>query len=125
MHHHRYHYQISKWFIATALLLLMNQVSAQTTTVSGIVTDAETQDPIPYASVFFKGGKGVTADSTGHFEIATSRILNQLVVSYIGYKTKTVSIKVGVSQTLNIELTLDQTKDLSNIVVKSKKTIRL
>ena len=123
MDHHRNHYQISKWFIATFLLLLVNIVQAQTTTVSGIVIDAETEDPIPFASIFFKGGKGVTADSTGHYEISTSRILNQLVVSYIGYKTKTVSVKVGTSQTINVELTLDKSKDLGNIVVKSKKKI--
>jgi hypothetical protein len=123
MDHHKGHYQIRKWFIAAVLLLLVNTISAQTTTVSGIIMDAETKDPIAYASVFFKGGKGVTADSTGHFEINTSRILNQLVVSYIGYKTKTVSIKIGVNQTINVELTLDKTKDLSNLVIKSKKKI--
>ncbi|HKG05967.1 MAG TPA: carboxypeptidase-like regulatory domain-containing protein, partial [Pedobacter sp.] len=92
MGQYKNHFQLTKWVISTVLVLLVNVCNAQTTTVSGIVMDASTKDPIPFASVYFKGGKGETADSTGHFEMTTSRIVNQLVVSYIGYKTKTVSI---------------------------------
>ena len=123
MDHHRPHYQTAKWFVAAILLLLVNTAFAQTTTVSGIVMDADTKDPIPFASVYFKGAKGTTADSTGHFELNTARIVNQLVASYIGYKTKTVSIKNGAYQTIDIELKLDASKDLSGVTIKSKKKI--
>ena len=123
MDHHRPHYQLSKWFLAATLLLLVNATFAQNTTVSGIVIDADTKDPIAFASVYFKGAKGTTADSTGHFELNTSRIVNQLVVSYIGYKTKIVSIKNGANQVVDVELKLDESKDLSKVVVKSKKKI--
>ena len=120
MDHQRYYVHFHKWLFSVFLLFIFNTAFAQTYTVSGIVIDADTKDPIPYASVFFKGGKGVTADSTGHFEISTSRILNQLVISYIGYKSKTVSIRVGVDQTINVELEIDESKDLGNVVIKSK-----
>ena len=123
MDHYRPHYQLSKWFLAATLLLLVNATFAQNTTVSGIVIDADTKDPIAFASVYFKGAKGTTADSTGHFELNTSRIVNQLVVSYIGYKTKIVSIKNGANQVVDVELKLDESKDLSKVVVKSKKKI--
>ncbi|MGZ3838132.1 MAG: DUF5686 family protein [Flavisolibacter sp.] len=123
MDHHRSPHQMTKWLIGTVLILLVNFAYAQTTEVSGIVLDAGTQDPIAFASVYFKGGKGTTADSTGQFDISTTRIVNQIVVSYIGYKTKTVAIKNGVSQTLTIELELDKSKDLSKVVIKSKKRI--
>ena len=56
------------------LLLVANASYSQTTVVSGIVMDAGTKDPIPFASVYFKEGKGVTADSTGHFEMRTNRV---------------------------------------------------
>ncbi|HEU0110657.1 MAG TPA: DUF5686 family protein [Flavisolibacter sp.] len=123
MDHQRYYVHFHKWLFSVFLLFIFNTAFAQTYTVSGIVIDADTKDPVPYASVFFKGGKGVTADSTGHFEISTSRILNQLVISYIGYKSKTVSIRVGVDQTINVELEIDESKDLGNVVIKSKKKI--
>jgi len=123
MGQYKNHFQLTKWVISTVLVLLVNVCNAQTTTVSGIVMDASTKDPIPFASVYFKGGKGETADSTGHFEMTTSRIVNQLVVSYIGYKTKTVSIRNGATQTINIDLVLDESKDLSKVTVKSRKRI--
>lgn len=123
MDHRISHYQLTKWLVGIFLLLLANTGFAQTTSVSGIVIDAATKDPVAFASVYFKGGKGVTADSTGHFEMTTSRIVNQLVASYIGYKTKTVSIKNGAAQTIVIELNLDASKDLSKVVIKSRKKI--
>src|SRR6476661_7547780 len=123
MDHSTYHFQIGKWISMLLLLLVANASYAQTTVVSGIVMDAGTKDPIPFASVYFKEGKGVTADSTGHFEMRTNRIVNQLVVSYIGYKTRTISIKRGIEQIVNVELWLDNTKDLSKVVIKSKKKI--
>src|SRR5215213_932837 len=123
MNHHIYHFRSIKWLLGAILLLLVNRVDAQTTTVSGVVMDAGTKDPIAFASVYFKGGKGVTADSTGHYEITTARILNELVISYIGYKSRTVRIKVGSNQIINVELPLDGSKGLSNLVVKSRKKI--
>jgi hypothetical protein len=123
MDHSPYHSQLVKWISMVLLLLVANALYAQTTVVSGIVMDAGTKDPIPFASVYFKEGKGVTADSTGHFEMRTNRIVNQLVVSYIGYKTRSISIKNGIEQTVNIELWIDQSKDLSKVVIKSKKKI--
>ena len=123
MDHQKNRFQRSRWFLGAVLLLLVNITYAQTTSVSGVVLDAGTKDPIPFASVYFKGGKGVTADSTGHYDITTARILNELVFSYIGYKPRTVRIKVGAVQTINVELPLDASKDLSNLVVKSKKKI--
>jgi hypothetical protein len=123
MDHQKNRFQRSRWFLGAVLLLLVNTTYAQTTSVSGVVLDAGTKDPIPFASVYFKGGKGVTADSTGHYDITTARILNELVFSYIGYKPRTVRIKVGAAQTINVELPLDASKDLSNLVVKSKKKI--
>jgi hypothetical protein len=123
MDHRRPHYHLSKWCFALLLLLLVNRTTAQTT-VSGTVIDAATQDPIPYASVYFKEGKGITTDSTGHFQMTTNRKVTQLIASYIGYKSKAIPIIPGETQRVVIELSIDQTKGLSNVVVKSRKKIR-
>jgi hypothetical protein len=80
--------------------------------------------PVPFASIYFKNGKGVTADSLGRFEISAPQNVNQLLISYIGYKTQTVSIQQGKEQVLNVELVLDASRDLNAVVVKSKKKIK-
>jgi hypothetical protein len=97
---------------------------AQQTIVRGTVSDATTKQPVGYASIYIKGAKGVAADSLGQFQIRTSLNAKQLEVSYIGYKTQTVSIEAGKDQIINVSLQLDGTKDLSAIVIKSKKKIK-
>lgn len=105
-------------------LLFSGVGSAQLTSIHGTVTDAATARPVAYASVSFKGAKGVVADSLGQFEIRTALAVKQLEISYIGYKTQTVIVTPGNDQTLRIELQLDNAKDLNAVVVKSKKRIR-
>ena len=105
-------------------LLVSSASFAQTTTVRGIVTDADSHDPIASASVYFKGSKGVTTDSLGRFEIKTSLPLIQIEVSYIGYKTKSVAIETGKEQTIAVALLLDASKDLNAVVIKSKGKIK-
>lgn len=114
--------------VITLLLLMLAfvPVMAQNTitTVTGTVIDAATKEPIPYVSVYFKNAKGVQADSTGRFEISTSRNYTQLIFSYIGYKDQTVTITTGTTQTIVVQMTLDPSKNMNNIVVKSKKKIK-
>ena len=58
--------------IVFILLMAIHSLGlAQTTIVKGAVIDAESKLPVPFASVYFKEGKGVTADSSGRFEIST------------------------------------------------------
>lgn len=59
--------------------------------VQGLVIDANTKEPVPFASVFIKGSKiGTTTDLDGKFKfvIPDSFIANKviLVVAYVGYK---------------------------------------
>jgi len=105
-------------------LLRSSTSFAQTTTIRGTVTDGATKEPIASASVYFKDAKGVTTDSLGRFEIRTALNQKQLEVSYIGYKTKVVAVEPGKEQILRVELSLDASKDLSAVVVKSKKKIK-
>jgi hypothetical protein len=106
------------------MMLIGSFVSAQTTVIKGAVIDGESRLPVSFASVYFKEGKGVTADSSGRFEISTERGFKELQVSYIGYKTASVSLQPGKEQTLTVELRLDASKDLNAIVIKSKNKIK-
>ncbi|CAN5620488.1 DUF5686 family protein [soil metagenome] len=92
--------------------------SAQETIVQGKVTDAGSGDPIPFVNVIFKGtGIGGTTDFDGKFRIKTSKPVDSIFVSYIGYKSKSRPIKKG-TQTVNIQLEEDVTH-LQEVVVKS------
>lgn len=81
--------------------------------VTGIVTD-ELDTPLPGATVQVeKSTKGVITDLDGKFEIQVSGN-DKLVVSYIGYETKTVS--VGDRNSLTIKLS-PKSNELNDVTV--------
>src|SRR5215204_3797600 len=118
--------QISAKRILIYLLVLFISSTgwSQTTSVKGSVRDAASKLPVPFASVYIKGGGGVVADSMGRFQLATDQNIDGLQVSYVGYNPQTISIQKGKSQTITIELNPDASKDLSAIVIKSKNKIK-
>ena len=61
-------------FILLLLILLPSKADAQTTTITGIVTDSITEAPLSYISVFLGGTtSGVMTDENGRYTIRTSR----------------------------------------------------
>lgn len=80
--------------------------NAQTLTkVSGKVFDAVTKEAMPFASVTFKGiSKGASTDINGNFVVQTPLPVDSITVSYLGYEKKTLGIKRGVTQVLNVGL---------------------
>src|SRR5215217_2523818 len=94
-------------FFFSFVFLLSTIGYGQITSVKGSIIDASSKLPVPFASVYFKGGKGVTADSAGRFEIFTDTKATQLIISNISYKTAAVAIDAGKEQTINIQLHLD------------------
>lgn len=97
------------------LLLISQELLAQTMEVTGKVTDP-LGSPIPNATIRIKSSKsaaGTSADGEGAFKIKVSPG-SSLIISGIGYETK--EVKVGASPTLSIQLTTDS-KSLSEVVV--------
>lgn len=75
------------------------------TVVKGKVTDAHSGDPIPFVNIIFKGTtSGTTTDFDGNFSVKTTSRVDSLVVSYIGYTTRTKKVETGVTQVLNFQL---------------------
>jgi hypothetical protein len=75
------------------------------TIVKGKVSDANSGDPIPFANVIFKGTTiGTTTDFDGNFSIKTTDPVDSVVVSYLGYNTRTKKIESNKAQTLNFQL---------------------
>lgn len=100
-------------FLLAILMLLITQISfAQVQSVSGVVTD-QNGVPIPGVNVTVKNNKtGTQTDLDGKFKITASQ--NQvLVFSFLGMKTKEVTVK---SSVLNLNLE-DDAKELNDVVV--------
>jgi len=103
--------------IIILMLLLCFNVLAQTSTLSGIVTDKQGQ-PLPGVTVLLKGSTlGSTTASDGSYSIPSPRALtpNEVIVfSFIGFQTVEVPFKGNT--TINIQLVEDD-KMLDEVVV--------
>ena len=87
--------------------------------LSGTITDAETGEAVPYASVIYKGHQvAVASDLNGRFSIARHPGWT-LTFSAVGYQTRTIAITADMTR-LDIQLK-DDTKSLREVTVKSKR----
>jgi hypothetical protein len=105
-------------FLFFALFSACFTAQAQRTTVTGKVTDAGSGDPVPFASVYFKGsGTGTTTDFEGNFTLATDKPGDSLTAAFVGYRPRTKAIKKGVTQSINFQLE-ENIVTLEEIVVR-------
>ncbi|MEO6548580.1 MAG: TonB-dependent receptor [Ferruginibacter sp.] len=83
--------------------------------VSGTIVDAASQKPLSGATVTLKGStRSTSSDANGEFTIMVNDRNSILVISYVGYATR--EITVGSSTHLNIVLTSNAT-ELNQVVV--------
>src|SRR5690625_2482624 len=62
-------------------------------TVQGRVADGETAEPLIGASVYIQGTAiGTSTQSDGTFNLTTDRLVDVLVISYVGYQTLEIQI---------------------------------
>lgn len=84
-------------------------------TVTGTVTDVETGEPLPGATVLVKGTSvGTVTDMNGQYSINVPDDANTLVFSFIGYQKKEVTI--GERSVIDVSMELD-VSSLSEVVV--------
>lgn len=108
-------------FLLTALFLLAClQMSAQTRTVQGKVTDAQNGEPLIGATVVVEGQQGgVITDFDGNFKLQVNQAAKKVKVSYIGYIDKVVDI------TNNMDIKLEEDNhSLQEVVVIGYGTAR-
>ena len=105
-------------FIFVLLLTLSLRLSAQQ--ITGIITDAETGDSIPYASVIYKGqNMAVISDLNGRYSISRHKGWF-LTFSAVGYRTEVIAINDKTKSRLDIRLKPDKLT-LQEVTVKSKR----
>lgn len=86
-------------------LFILPLASMSQTVVKGKVTDAHSGDPIPFANIIFKGTTvGTTTDFDGNYTVKATIPVDSLVVSYMGYTTRTKKVERGISQVMNFQL---------------------
>lgn len=88
-------------------------------TVSGKVTDKETNEPLPGVSIMIKGtSSGTISDLDGNYSLTINDGKNTLVFTYIGYDTETITVtgKDGDKITKNVALKADN-RNLEEVVV--------
>lgn len=106
------------------LLLSFSLTRAQTTAVSGTITDGATKQPLPFATIIFAGTTiGTTANERGAYTLTASGSYAKLIVSFIGYTAITKAITPGISQELKISLQPDA-QLLNEVVIHSGKRER-
>ena len=87
------------------MLFFLPFLASAQTVVSGKVTDAHSGDPIPFANIIFKGTtSGTTTDFDGNYTVKTSGTVDSLVVSYMGYTTRTKKVVAGTTQVIHFQL---------------------
>ncbi|MDT7828834.1 SusC/RagA family TonB-linked outer membrane protein [Pricia sp. S334] len=102
-------------FSAAILLFSVTLGLAQEKQVTGTVIDAESEQPLPGASVVIQGtATGVVSDFDGNFEIKVPSEESVLEISYVGYTTQ--EILVGNKSDLTIPLAIEAST-LDEVVV--------
>lgn len=95
--------------------------SQKMTSVKGMVTDAQTKEPLPFVNVAFLGTPvGTTTDLDGSYSIDTKWGSDSLQISFVGYALTTIPVKLGASQKIDIALN-PSTLTLGEVVVKEKR----
>jgi len=112
-------------FSVLLLLVLNLAVSAQYGTITGVVTDAQNSDPLPFVNISTKVGEdliGAQTDFDGNYKIELPEGTHAINFSFMGYEARDINqyIGAGKSITLNVELGTSSTL-LETVVISEGK----
>ena len=112
--------------LLSGFMLLTLSVFSQSK-VAGSVIDGELNQPLVGASVAIKGTtSGTVTDFDGKFEISTSEKSGVIVISYLGFETKTVTYTItGNSVNIGNVVLMPDASQLEEVVVVGKGIIDL
>jgi iron complex outermembrane recepter protein len=113
-----------KLFILSFILAISSQLYAQETKISGVITDAETGEPVSGASINVKEKLiGTTTDEKGNYQLHVSKIKLPftIIISSVSHENKEVQITAN-DQT--VTLTLSKKSAVLNEVVTAASRVR-
>jgi len=107
--------------VALAALFVATGAFAQKTRIYGVVSDANSAEPLISANVVYAEGKGVVTDLDGRFSFDVENGDYTIQVSYIGYEAFSKTVKANGGQLeLNFALktvTLNEVKVVADIAI--------
>ncbi|MEY2922194.1 MAG: hypothetical protein RL108_816, partial [Bacteroidota bacterium] len=104
------------------MFLLMAATMFSQGKIKGTVLDNELKSALPGVNVIVKGSTtGASTDMDGKFTLNTTAASGQVVISYVGFQTQTVSFKVNKGETVDLGAIklVSISNQLEDIVVKS------
>ncbi|MFT5481207.1 MAG: hypothetical protein ACI9NN_002177, partial [Bacteroidia bacterium] len=110
-----------RYFLLTLSLLISSIILAQEKTkVKGVITDAQTGEPLPFVNVAFVGKNvGTTTDFNGKYQMDTKWGSDKIQASFMGYEMMGKAVIQGQTNTIDFALESKQIK-LDEVVVKAK-----
>ena len=82
--------------------LIFTQITLSQTKVGGIVVD-ESGEPVSFANVLFKdSSEGTITNDNGRFYMESDNTYATLLVSFIGYETKEITLTSKVTYNMNV-----------------------
>ncbi|UMB61828.1 SusC/RagA family TonB-linked outer membrane protein [Lutibacter sp. A80] len=103
-----------KFFLFSVILLFPALIVAQQT-ITGNVTEAKGNSPLPGVGIIIKGTvKGAATDFDGNYTLENVKSGDVLVFSYIGFNTQ--EITVGNNTTINVAM-VENSQTLDEVVV--------
>ncbi len=111
-----------RFLLSIILILSAGWVSGQEKTkVKGVITDAESGDPLPFVNVAFVGKNvGTTTDFDGKYQLDTKWGSDKIQASFMGYEMMEKTVQQGESQTIDFELKSKHIK-LEEVTVEAKR----
>ena len=115
--------------LLTGLLLIQFITIAQNAQLAGVISDKETRETLPGATVILVGTyKGASTDFDGNYLIEDIKPGDYSVkVSFLGYSDKIINgvqLKQGETKTLNTSLSL-RSNTLAEVVIEGEQVIDL
>lgn len=121
----------TKLSVKTLLVLLVLMVSmvgtvaAQTLTIKGTVTDAETKAPLPFVVISAQGTSiGTTTDFNGNYSLSLPQGNYTVVFKLLSYKAETKAVNVNLTDSLSLTWNIKmiaEGHDLGPVLIEGSK----
>ncbi len=112
------------FILLTFALISFEGFSQESFTLTGTITDKASNDPMPFATVFFAETTfGTVSGENGEYKLTVPKPgTYDLIVKFVGYKTFALQVKLGEAPVATLDITIEaDTRNLGSVVVSAKK----
>lgn len=112
-------------FLFMTVVMLFTTIAFSQSTIKGKVIGSDMNEPLPGANIIEKGtSNGATTDFDGNFTINTQASSGELVISFVGYTSKTIAFTsgqdLGVISLESSDIGLQEVQIIASIAVDRK-----